>query len=169
MARTLFLIGFMASGKSSLGKKLAKHFAMDFIDLDKEIEQAESKSINALFEDHDEDYFRELESKVLRSMKLENKIVATGGGTPIFHHNMAFMKEKGAVAYMVVPTEIIIGRLRQNKEERPLVRKLSDEDLTTYVEKTLEQRKIIYSKADILIPHTKSFSLLKMELGFLLN
>ena len=159
----------MASGKSSLGKKLAKHFAMDFIDLDKAIEKAESKSINALFEDHDEDYFRELESKVLRSMKLENKIVATGGGTPIFHHNMAFMKEKGAVAYMVVPTEIIIGRLRQNKEERPLVRKLSDEDLTTYVEKTLEQRKIIYSKADILIPHTKSFSLLKMELGFLLN
>ena len=169
MARTLFLIGFMASGKSSLGKKLAKHFAMDFIDLDKEIEQAESKSINELFEDHDEDYFRELESKVLRSMKLENKVVATGGGTPIFHHNMAFMKEKGAVAYMVVPAEIIIGRLRQNKEERPLVRKLSDEDLTAYVEKTLEQRKIIYSKADILIPHTKSFSLLKIELGFLLN
>lgn len=169
MARTLFLIGFMASGKSSLGKKLAKHFAMDFIDLDKEIEQAESKSINELFEDHDEDYFRELESKVLRSMKLENKIVATGGGTPIFHHNMAFMKEKGAVAYMVVPTEIIIGRLRQNKEERPLVRELGDEDLTAYVEKTLEQRKIIYSKADILIPHTKSFSLLKIEMGFLLN
>lgn len=169
MARTLFLIGFMASGKSSLGKKLAKHFEMDFIDLDEEIEQAESKSINELFEDQNEDYFREVESKLLRSMNLDNKVIATGGGTPIFHHNMAFMKEKGAVAYMVVPTEIIIGRLRQNKEERPLVRKLSDEDMSAYVEKTLEQRKIIYSKADILIPHTKSFSLLKMELSFLLN
>ncbi len=168
MARTLFLIGFMASGKSSLGKKLAKHFEMDFIDLDEEIERVEKKTINQIFEENDEDYFREVEAKVLRSMDLENKVIATGGGTPIFHHNMAFMKESGAVAYLVVPTEIIIGRLRQNKEERPLVKDLSDEELTAFVEQSLEQRKVIYAKADILIPHTKSISLLKMELSFLL-
>ncbi|MFT5306842.1 MAG: shikimate kinase, partial [Chitinophagales bacterium] len=58
MARTLFLIGFMASGKSSLGKKLAKHFEMDFIDLDEEIIRVEKKTINQIFEENDEDYFR---------------------------------------------------------------------------------------------------------------
>jgi shikimate kinase len=167
MPRTLFLIGFMASGKSSLGKKIAQHFQLNFIDLDEAIEAREGRSIHQIFEENGEDYFRQLEAAVLRNLDLENAVVATGGGTPIFHNNMLFMKEEGAVAYLVVPTEIIIGRLRQNAENRPLVKNLSDEALKEYVEATLEQRKMLYSEADILIPHTKSWSLLKMELSFL--
>lgn len=169
MDRTLYLIGFMASGKSSLGKKLAKHFEMEFLDLDAEIELDQACSINEIFNKKGEEEFREIEARVLRSLNKSDKVIATGGGTPIYHKNMLYMKETGAVAYLVVPTDIIIGRLRQNKESRPLVKDLSDEDLTSFVEQTLEQRKIIYRQADILIPHTKSFSLLKMELSFLLS
>jgi shikimate kinase len=169
MRRTLFLVGFMASGKSSLGRKIAKTFDMDFVDLDEAIELAEGKSINELFEQKGEETFREIEAKELRALDLENKVIATGGGTPIYHENMDFMKENGAVAYLVVPTEIILGRLRQNAESRPLIKDLDDEALKEYVETTLEQRKTVYSQADILIPHTKSFSLLKMELSFLLS
>lgn len=169
MGRTLFLVGFMASGKSSLGKKIAKHFNMEFVDLDDYIETQENKTINEIFETSSEEEFRELEAKHLRTLDLNDKVIATGGGTPIFHKNMVYMKENGAVAYIVVPTDIIIGRLRQNKAERPLVKDLSDEELVSFVEKTLEQRKIIYSAADILVPYTKSISLLKMELSFLLD
>jgi len=169
MAKTLFLIGFMASGKSSLGSKIARQFNMDFLDLDEAISVREGHSINELFVKHGEEGFRNIESDVLKELDLENKVVATGGGTPIFGDNMLYMKNNGAVAYLVVPTSIIIGRLRQNREERPLVKDLSDIELTEFVEKTLEQRKIIYSQADILIPHTKSWTLLKMELQFLLG
>ncbi len=169
MGRTLFLIGFMASGKSSLGKKIAKQFDMEFIDLDNYIEAQEKCTINDIFEKQGEEKFRELEAKYLREIDLNERVIATGGGTPIYHYNMQFLKDNGAVAYLIVPAEIIIGRLRQNKEKRPLVKDLSDEELVGYVNKTLEQRKVIYSKADILVPHTKSWSLLKMELGFLLD
>lgn len=169
MAKTLFLIGFMASGKSSLGSKIARQFNMDFLDLDEAISVREGHSINELFLKHGEEVFRKIESDVLKEIDLENKVIATGGGTPIFGDNMLYMKNNGAVAYLVVPTSVIIGRLRQNREERPLVKDLSDAELTEFVEKTLEQRKIIYSQADILIPHTKSWSLLKMELQFLLG
>lgn len=169
MTKTLFLIGFMASGKSSLGSKIARQFHMDFLDLDDAISAREGQSINELFDNHGEEGFRKIESEVLQSVDLENKVIATGGGTPIFGDNMLYMKNNGAVAYLVVPTSIIIGRLRQNSSERPLVKDLSDDELAVYVEKTLEQRKIIYSQADILIPHTKSWSLLKMELQFLLG
>lgn len=169
MPRCLFLIGFMASGKSSLGKKIAKQFEMDFVDLDEFIEQEEGKSITQIFEEGGESVFREKEAHYLRNLNLDNKLVATGGGTPIFNNNMLYMKAQGAVAYLVVPSEIIIGRLRQNPGERPLVKDLSDEALVEYVEKTLEERKSIYADADILIPHTKSWSLLKLELSFLLQ
>ena len=169
MHRTLFLVGFMASGKSSLGKKIAKSFDMNFVDLDQVIEASEGMSINAIFEQKGEEAFREIEAKQLRDLDLNEKVIATGGGTPIYHQNMVYMKENGAVAYLIVPTEIIIGRLRQNAEKRPLVKDLDDEALKEYVETTLEQRKVIYSQSDILIPHTKSLSLLKMELSFLLG
>lgn len=159
----------MASGKSSLGKKLAKAFNMDFVDLDEAIETAEAMSINDIFDQKGEESFRELEAKHLRALDLNDKVIATGGGTPIFHNNMQFMKASGAVAYLVVPTETLLGRLRQNSEKRPLVRDMDDAALKNYVETTLEQRKIIYSQADILIPHTKSLNLLKMELTFLLS
>lgn len=169
MAKTLFLIGFMASGKSSLGSKIARQFNMDFLDLDVAISEREGLTINELFVKQGEEGFRKIESEVLKELDIANKVVATGGGTPIFGDNMLYMKNNGAVAYLVVPTSVIIGRLRQNREERPLVKDLSDAELTEFVEKTLEQRKIIYSQADILIPHTKSWSLLKMELQFLLG
>lgn len=169
MSRTLFLVGFMASGKSSLGKKIATAFEMEFVDLDEVIEAAEGRRINDIFEQKGEEVFRIIEAEQLKALDLDNKVVATGGGTPVYHNNMAFMKENGAVAYLVVPTEIILGRLRQNAESRPLIKDLDDEALKEYVENTLEERKIIYSEADVLIPHTKSFSLLKMELIFLLG
>lgn len=169
MGRALFLIGFMASGKSSLGKKIAKHFDMEFVDLDEVIEAKAGCSINEIFEKEGEAYFRKLENEELQKIDLRDKVVATGGGTPIYHNNMQYMKDHGAVAYLVVPTETILGRLRQNKEKRPLVKDLSDDELKDFVEKTLEQRKIIYRQADILVPHTKSWALLKMELGFLLG
>lgn len=169
MGRTLFLVGFMASGKSSLGKKIAQHFNLEFVDLDKYIETKENCSINEIFEKYGEEKFRELEAQYLRELDLNEKVIATGGGTPIFHKNMVYMKENGAVVYLIVPAEIIIGRLRQNKEKRPLVKDLSDEELVEYVETTLAKRRVIYSAADILVPHTKSLSLLKMELSFLLD
>jgi shikimate kinase len=169
MAKLIFIVGFMGSGKSTLGKKLAQAFDADFIDLDQAIEQKEQKTINEIFEQHGEEYFRELESQTLRNIHSEKLcFVATGGGTPCFHGNIQWMKNNGVVIYLNLPAYILTGRLKTEKAHRPLLKNLSDTELSDYVNRTLEKRAYFYEMADIIVPHNKNFTMLKTELNFLL-
>lgn len=170
MGKTIFLVGFMGAGKSTLGKKLAKHFEADFIDLDTEIEKQSGKSIAEIFEVDGETAFRQIESETLRNLPdKEILFVATGGGTPCFHDNMQWMKENGVVIYLNLPASILIGRLKENKEQRPLIKNLTEAELSEYIFKTLEERNHFYEKADILVNHNKSLPILKAELNLLLH
>ena len=108
----LYLIGFMASGKSTFGKCLAKQNAQRFIDLDEQIEQRIGMSISAFFEKKGEAAFRKIESDVLKeTVDLEDCIIATGGGTPCFSDNLAWMKKNGTTLWLNIPLEILVKRL----------------------------------------------------------
>jgi len=144
----LYLIGFMASGKSKLGKKLAKKLAVDFIDLDQIIEEEEGVPINAIFNEKGEEGFRLIEKLALHTTKDKKAVVALGGGTVCYFDNMNFVKENGTSIYLNVSKEKLYGRLRRNKNSRPLVRDLSDEKLKQFIDYKLKEREKFYLKAD---------------------
>jgi len=133
----IFLIGFMGSGKTTVGKRLAKALEMEFVDLDELVEKASGKSITKLFEEGASN-FRAQESAALKKTSLfPNAIVATGGGTPCFNENMTWMNR---------PTRRS-SDLSQAKEERPLVAGKKGDELRNYVEKVLAEREKYYIKA----------------------
>lgn len=148
----IFLLGFMGSGKSSLGKKLARKLDVPFIDLDRKIEEEEGRSIPAIFANEGEAYFREKETALLRKISTgEKAVIALGGGTPCREENLQLIHEKGSSIYLKVPVERLIGRLRQKKEGRPLIAPLSDQDLGYFVRTKLEERIPFYEQADQVV------------------
>src|SRR6476620_3320016 len=100
----VFLIGFMGSGKTTIGKKLANYLKYEFIDLDKFIEARAGMTIVDYFAAHGEEEFRKMERDVLQTTHYpDNVIIATGGGTPTYDDNMEWMNENGKVAYLSLP------------------------------------------------------------------
>ncbi len=167
----IFLMGYMSSGKSSLGKKVARHLEVDFIDLDQQIEELEASSIHEIFQQKGESHFRKLEAKMLRDLtKGQKAVISLGGGTPCYLDNINFIKQCGTSLYLEVPAEVLIGRLREKKESRPLIAQLSNEELSAFVKEQLEARKVFYQQADIIFSaenKPKAKELVKaLSLGF---
>ncbi|MDB4062125.1 shikimate kinase [Vicingaceae bacterium] len=147
----IFIIGFMASGKTLKGKELSRKLNVSFVDLDHKIELQKNQTISSIFENHGEEHFRKVEAETLRSIpKQENAIIALGGGTPCFHNNMSYINEFGTTVYLKRSESIILGRLRQSKQKRPLVANLSDQELKSFITKILGQRARFYEKAQIV-------------------
>ncbi|MBS1595234.1 MAG: shikimate kinase [Bacteroidetes bacterium] len=145
---TVFLIGFMGAGKTTLGKKLAPKLQCTFIDVDHLLEQQEGMSIKDVIAAHGEPYFRQRESETLRSIDLDNKIISTGGGTPCFHDNMAWMNAHGITLYLNVSEKAIYSRLKTvDREQRPLLRGLDDEQLRIFIKEKLNERRLFYEQA----------------------
>ena len=153
-----FLIGFMGSGKSSIGKQLAKELNIKHIDLDNLIEESENIKIADIFNNSGETYFRELEEKYLKeTIKEDNILVSTGGGTPTTHGLMDIMNNIGETIYLECCTETLFERLHKNREKRPTISSLSEESLRTYIEKKLEERKLFYKKAKHTICNDRGY------------
>ena len=151
-----FLIGFMGSGKSKVGKIVAEQLHLKYIDLDEFIEESEQRSVSDIFNNSGETYFRELEQQYLKEiMKEDNILVSTGGGTPTFHNLIETMNEVGETIYLQCCTEILFKRLHENKEKRPMISELSDKSLKRYIENKLSERKIFYTKATHTISNDK--------------
>ncbi len=147
-----FLIGFMGSGKSHWGKIWAAQYKLGFIDMDEEIEMIERKSVTEIFESKGEDYFREVEAKLLRTYtELESTIIACGGGTPCFHDNMQWMNDHGLTIYLTSTPEDILRRLIKGQQQRPLIKKLNQAELLFFIEKKLKEREPFYSQANIIL------------------
>ncbi len=147
----VFLIGFMGSGKTTLGKKLAAKLSAEFIDLDEAIcEKYSAASIKSLIEKEGFDFFREAESKTLKSLSVESKVISTGGGTPCYFDNMPWMKSNGTVVYLNVKEEIIFSRLRDTDlSERPLLKDLDKDGLRKFIHEKLQERLPFYEQAHI--------------------
>jgi len=149
---TIFLVGYMGSGKSTLGQKLAYNLKHDFIDLDKYIEEQEGRTIKEIFEEDGEDYFRKLERLYLhRVIDTEDTVISAGGGTPCFFDNMEQMNEYGLTVYINMHPKALIPRLQNSADFRPLIEGLEGEELLDYVYKTLREREGFYHKAHKVI------------------
>ena len=147
-----FLIGFMGSGKSLIGKQLSEKLRLKYIDLDNFIEKSENIIIAGIFNNSGEVYFRKLEEKCLQEIiKEDNILVSTGGGTPTIHGLMDIMNNIGETIYLKCCTETLFERLNKDKEKRPMISTLSDESLRRYIENKLEERNLFYKKATYTI------------------
>ncbi len=152
MTTNIFMLGMPSSGKSTLGRQLAKELNYDFIDLDKKIEISEGKKINEIFNLEGEEYFRKLETEQLKKIEVNTRlVVATGGGTPCYNNNMSVIKENGISVFLDVKPFKLEERMRNSKKNsRPLFSLESDSLLDTLL-KTYESRIDIYKQADIVI------------------
>lgn len=146
------MLGMPSSGKSTLGRQLAKKLGYEFVDLDYKIEVTEGKKISEIFSINGEEYFRKLESEQLKKITPDSKLViATGGGTPCFFDNMAFIKENGISVFLDVKPEQLADRMRNSKKNnRPLLN-ITTESLFEDVKQLYEKRIEDYKKADIVI------------------
>ena len=150
----IFLIGLPCCGKSTLGKQLARHLNVSFIDLDQEIEKSVGLPVREIFKKYGESFFRKQESETLRTLgEIETDfIMATGGGAPVFHDNMKFMNTTGKTVFLDVPTREITNRILQsNKEERPLLASLAPDELKDKMEFLRSQRISFYSQAQVTL------------------
>jgi shikimate kinase len=149
--KIIYLIGFMGSGKSTVGRKLAASLSWSFVDLDRKIEEKAGKSIASIFSQDGEKIFRETESEVLRNLDIKvNTVVSTGGGTPCHGDNMDYMKGTGLTVYLKMEPAQLAGRLLESSKERPLLKEISDEDLPSFISDKLALREKWYNRADII-------------------
>lgn len=148
----IFLIGFMGSGKTTLGKKLANILKYQFIDLDSCIEEHEARTISQIFQEDGEDYFRNLERVYLhRLIEKEDVVISTGGGTPCFFDNMDKMNEYGKTIYINIHPKKLLPRLLSSSKTRPLLSGIDEKGMLDYVFKTIRSREKFYYKAKIVV------------------
>lgn len=152
MDKPIFLIGFMGSGKTTLGKKLANHLNRKFIDLDHVIVERIGMSIPEYFTQYGEQKFRELESQLLKEQQGERAVISTGGGSPCFFDNMQWILENGISIYLYLTPKALHHRLQQsNISSRPALQGLRDEALLQFIEEKLDERAPFYKQAHIHI------------------
>jgi shikimate kinase len=150
--KLVYIIGFMGSGKSTAGKKLASALGWTFIDLDRKIEEYAGKTIPQIFTQDGEDHFRSVESEVLRSTgQLSETVVSTGGGTPCHGDNMDFMLNTGLTIYLKMTPSQLTRRLMNSTGERPLLKNVPDDKLIFFIEEKLALREKCYNRANIII------------------
>ena len=149
----IFLIGFMGSGKTHWGKILSQQLALPYFDLDEVIVASEKKSVQQIFHDHGEEYFRVKEQEVLEALveDHENVIISTGGGTPCFFNNIDFMKQHGRVIWLNTAIDTLVERLLKQKQHRPLIKNISDAELRSFIIKKMQDRKMYYEQAHVML------------------
>jgi len=147
----LVLLGYMASGKSTIGKQLSEKVFVPFIDLDEYIELKENSSITNIFKEKGEIYFRTIEHRYLKELLAseDHFVLSLGGGTPCYANNMELIlkSDKTTAIYLQASIPTIVDRLTAGKDKRPLVKELGDEKLTEYVAKHLFERRFFYEQA----------------------
>ncbi|CAM3517649.1 shikimate kinase [Aequorivita lipolytica] len=155
----IVLVGYMGSGKSSVGKKLSKVLKLPFKDLDSEIEKIEEISISKIFSEKGEIYFRKVENRVLKKLLSESKhfILATGGGTPCYGDSMEFITaHKDVVSiYLKTSLEVLVTRLKSEKNQRPLLAHLNnEEEIEDFIRKHLFERAFYYNQANVVVENS---------------
>ncbi len=149
MARNVVLIGFMGTGKTSTGKRLASRLGFAFLDLDQYIEEREGCKIPEIFAGRGEAYFRAAEKKAVEEAAArKNTVIATGGGTVKDPENMERLRQSGTVVCLTADVETIVARTSR-RGERPLLDR--SDDRRQAVAELLESRRSFYEQADCFI------------------
>lgn len=151
----IYLIGYMGSGKSTLGRRLSSKMGVQFVDMDHYIEERNYKTIPQIFSEEGEASFREKERKALRELsEFTDIIIATGGGAPCFFDNMDLMNQTGKTIFLNIDPKILAERLIMSKTERPLIKGKSKEELVAYIDETLKKRIFFYNQAQFQVTET---------------
>ncbi len=144
----LYIVGFMGSGKTAVAKEISKTTDLKYIEIDELIEKKEGRSINDIFKDSGEDYFRKIEKETIKEIGLsDNQVVSCGGGVVIDRENISLMKDSGLLVCLKAEPEVIYQRIKGQKH-RPL---LNVDNPQLKIEKLLEKRKPFYEMADCII------------------
>lgn len=146
--KRVILIGYMGSGKTTIGKALSKETGLMFYDLDWYIESRMRKSVSQIFAEKGEEGFRKIEHNMLHEVaEFEDVIISCGGGTPCFFDNMDYLNQQGEVVYLKASSETLYKHLMMAKIERPLLKGKSTDELIAYITEHLKQREPFYEKA----------------------
>ena len=145
--RSIFLIGMMGSGKSSTGPVLAEILKYKYVDLDVLIEKLTKKTIDKVFSEEGEEYFRDLETQCLQEIiKLPSVVVSTGGGVVLKKENWGILRQ-GIIVWLDINKEIVLNRLNSKDNIRPLLKG----NIDIKYEEIFETRKDIYAQADLRV------------------
>ncbi|NII25563.1 shikimate kinase [Pseudoflavitalea sp. X16] len=157
----IILIGFMGSGKTHWGLQVAHRLQLPFFDLDEEVVKAEDKTVADIFADSGEEYFRQLEKQTMEKLVEDNEslVLSCGGGTPCFFNNIDFMKKVGIVVWLNTHVDVILQRLLKEKAKRPLIKDIDDEGLRTYIIRKLNERRMYYEQADVVLDKEDAISM----------
>lgn len=149
----IFLIGFMGSGKTHWGRLLSEKLGIRFFDLDEQVAEQAGKSIPEIFEQEGEEQFRQMEKEVLHiiSESHDSFVMACGGGSPCYFNNIEYMNQSGTTVWINTPLETLFERLVKEKEKRPLIRDLSDDQLKGFIGKKFADRRIYYEQARLKV------------------
>ena len=146
--RRIILIGYMGSGKTTVGKALSKETGMMFYDLDWYIESRMRKTVAQIFAEKGEEGFRKIEHNMLHEVaEFENVIISCGGGTPCFFDNIDYINQQGEVVYLKATPEVLYRHLLMGKVERPLIKNKTPEELIAYITEQVAKREELYNKA----------------------
>ena len=146
--KRVILIGYMGSGKTTVGKALSKETGMMFYDLDWYIESRMHKTVSQIFAEKGEEGFRKIEYNMLHEVaEFEDVIISCGGGTPCFFDNIDYLNQQGEVVYLKASPETLYKHLLMAKIERPLLKDKSADELIAYITEHLKQREPFYEKA----------------------
>ena len=146
--RRIILVGYMGSGKTTVGKALSKETGMMFYDLDWYIESRMHTTVPKLFAEKGEEAFRKVEYNMLHEVaEFEDVIISCGGGTPCFFDNMDYLNQQGDVVYLKATPEVLYNHLLMARVERPLLKGKSPDELIAYITEHLQEREPFYSKA----------------------
>lgn len=150
-----YLVGYMYSGKSTFGRRLAAEKGMGFLDLDRAFEERYHYTVPRFFAQFGEEAFRKLETQMLyETAALDNVVIATGGGTPCHSDNMDFILANGTAVYLQMSVDDLAQRALHSRNPRPLMQGLTPDEIRSKIERQKNEREGVYLRAHIILDGT---------------
>ena len=148
----IFLLGMPGAGKTTLGKQIAEILSVTFLELDQQIVEKEKLPIQDIFIQKGEDYFRQVESSLLKELTLKHQdfVMSTGGGAPGFFDNLEFMNQHGISLFINVSFDELARRLSKSKKKRPLLYGIERDDFSGELKQKFQYRLPYYQKAQLI-------------------
>lgn len=152
-SQRVYIVGYMGAGKSTSGRRLAALMDLPFFDTDEELRRDSGQTVTALFDAEGEAVFRQRERAMLESLTQahDRVLISTGGGTPCFGDNMAYMRSHGTVVYLQMAVDRLVQRLEGRVDERPLIAGIPSAELPAFIARHLEERVPFYSQAHMTV------------------
>ena len=150
--KRIIIIGYMGSGKTTVGHALSQELGLPFYDLDWYIETRMHRTVKQIFDEKGEEGFRKIEHNLLHEVaEFEGVIISCGGGTPCFFDNIDYINRQGETVYLKCTTDVLYKHLKMGKTVRPLLLNKTPDEVKTFIEAQLRQREPFYAKAKHIV------------------